>query len=120
MNEIKITGKIGYKKVITANSGKEFTTFSLGFYNGKDAEGKPKFGNVKTTFFGITDFNDGDEVVVSGYLSQDNFTDKDGVARKNLAVIAKEIDESEFKKTEHQESKANGYQPQQLDDDVPF
>ena len=26
----------------------------------------------------------------------------------------------EQEQTEHQESKANGYQPQQLDDDIPF
>jgi hypothetical protein len=118
MNEIKLTGKIGFKKVITANSGKKFTTFSLGFYNGKDTEGKSKFGNVKTTFFGITDFNDADEVVVSGYLAQDSFTDKDGVARKNLAVIAKTIDKSDFKPSAHQEAKV---QSNEFDDQsIPF
>ena len=119
MNEIKLTGKIGYKKVITAASGKDFTTFSLGFYNGKDSDGKSKFGNVKTTFFGITDFNDADEVVVSGYLAQDSFTDKDGVARKNLAVIAKTIDKSDFKPSAKSETKANN-SADVLDDEIPF
>lgn len=119
MNEIKLTGKIAFKKVITANSGKEFTTFSLGFYNGKDAEGKSKFGNVKTTLFGITDFNDADEVVVIGYLAQDNFTDKDGVARKNLSIIAKIIEKSEFKQAEKKESKTSE-SIESLDDSIPF
>ena len=119
MNEIKITGKIGFKKVITANSGKEFTTFSLGFYNGKDSEGKSKFGNVKTTFFGIIDFNDAEEVVVSGYLAQDIFTNKDGVAIKNLAIIAKTIDKSDFKPSAKTETKANN-STDVLEDSIPF
>lgn len=119
-NEITLTGKIGFKKVITAKSGKEFTTFSLGFYNGKDESNKSKYGNIKVTLFDITNFNDKEEVVIYGYLVEDKFTDKDGNERKALSIIAKDIKASEFKQTSHQEIKTNEDNPEPLNDEIPF
>lgn len=118
MNTITITGKVNYIKKVSD----KFGTFSISDSNylGKDKDGKGEYSNayLNCTCFGyalnkIAAAGDGAEVVVTGTLIEDSYTDKSGAERKSWKVKVSEC----LLASSASGSRKKGFN---TDDDLPF
>lgn len=67
--------------------------------------------------------NKGSQVYIEGQLTQDNYTDKDGVQRFVMKIKVRDIqflDNKNSKQSVHDESKGGGLGSDDFDDDMPF
>lgn len=98
MNSITIVGNIGEPQLRMTTTGKSMLTFGLAV-NRKVGE------DEKTTWFNVkcwgelaenlaADIGKGDRLIVSGFVENEEYTDKDGNEKKSTVVIANEAGRS--------------------------
>lgn len=83
-----------------SNSGTCILTFNLSYYDGKDKDGKAKYGSIQVKLFKELAENAGfvikdrSHVLVTGRLSQDKWDDKEGKKQYRTVLMASDIGES--------------------------
>ena len=92
MNEIKIDGYVTNLKVYDTNNGKKMYRFGLKYYNGKDNEGKSKYAFINCKGFDLN-VSDKQKVLVDGYLTGEEWTDKECVRRTPTCVFVKSAED---------------------------
>ncbi len=92
-NQVCFSGKVNFEPTINpTKSGKNMASFSIGVYNGKDANGKSKYFNVRCKVFderyvdGLMNLTVPANVIVVGRMQCNTYTDKNGVTRNELEV----------------------------------
>ena len=98
MNEVKIKGKVHNIKKVDTKTGTNMTRASLGISR-KDK----KSGEWNTEWFNIVAFgpaaetlsntHDKSQVIVTGYLKQSSWTDKDGNKKSDIQIVANSIEQ---------------------------
>jgi hypothetical protein len=93
-NELTISGKVYYVKPF-----KSITVFKLGFYAGKDMQGKAKYGYIKAKAFSSysgPQIVDGIKLTCHGWLTQDQWKSQtDGIEKQELVFCVKEAEATE-------------------------
>ena len=97
-NSITLTGKVNYQpRIISSKSGNQCCSFQLGVYDGKDASGKSKYFNINVMVFeehivnGLMDLTMPANIVVTGRLAGDSYTNKEGKTVRSVKVIANSV-----------------------------
>lgn len=129
-----VVGRVSFDpSVVVTKSGAKIARILVGWSN-KDRDGEVKWSNIEVSFFGknadtVEQYvGKGSEVFVSGDLTQDNFTDKEGNQRSKLTILGSTLtlmgkptgNEAE-KKTESRPAKpaAKPSKPAAQEDDFP-
>ncbi len=90
VNKVELEGKMYNPKVITTKTGKKMGIFSINFASRKVNDNwENQYINVKC--FDIDIPPAGTLVEITGKLSQEKYTDKQGHERIGFAVIADEV-----------------------------
>ena len=128
MNELFISGIIGRVEIKPyGQEGKVLVKFSLAVRQGKDKDSMwldcTGFDYAALTFQNLN-IQKGDLVLIKGSLGEDSYTDKQGIAKKAMKVLAQKVEKL---------TKADRSQPQAFDasnsdrfssvpdlDDLPF
>lgn len=97
-NTITLTGKMNFApRVNAAKDGKQIANFQIGVYNGKDSSGKAKYFNIRVDVFderiisNLMDTAVPVNVIVSGRLALDSYTDKNGNKVENFKITANSV-----------------------------
>lgn len=92
-NHVTFSGKLNFAPdIVQTKDGKNMASFHIGVYNGKDANGKAKYFNVKCKVFndrtveGLMNLTVPANVVVTGRMDYRTFTDKNGNNREAYEV----------------------------------
>ena len=141
VNKVILIGNLGQDpKTGTTNSGKEYANFSIGVnehWKDKDSgekKSKTEWANI-VAWGGLAKYaaylKKGSKVYVEGKLQTEQY-EKDGQKQystkivlqgfdaKLLGLDSKEGKDSSKAQSDHHKAKANGYQPQEEDDEIPF
>lgn len=94
-NTITVKGKLNFQpKVSNSKSGSAYANFQIGVYDGKDASGKHKYFNLNVITFdertvnGLMDLNLPANIVVTGRLADDSYTNKEGKNVRAIKIVA--------------------------------
>jgi len=126
-------GHIGFKEAGTSPNGTKFAKLSIALKKkDKDRDGRPL---EKTTWVNVKAFhklaenidsyaNKGDLIYVEGEFQQDKYTDKQGVEKVSVSILANSFrllgnkgDKNAFQKPENH---GNLKESKFIDDDIPW
>lgn len=106
MNRVNLLGRITKDIELKETESKiKYTRFSIAVnknYKNEDGEYEADFFNViawrKTAEIISEHFSKGSRIAISGKLQQNKYTDKDGVERTSVEIVAEDIDFIDKKK----------------------
>lgn len=120
---ISIVGNVGKDAVLRyTQAGKAVTSFSVAVYAGKDFP--PMWFNV-SAWEGVAETArelcaKGRKVEVAGYLSSRRWTDKAGVEKVSVELVAQRIDKVDVKPTAPKRDDFSYGPPPMTDEELPF
>lgn len=137
MNIAILTGNLGRDPELRQHNGDNILNFAIGVQTG--TRDKPDTMWVDCALWGkrATSLQPylakGNRVTVSGPIRLEEYQAKDGTTKTRLRLSVDQLDlppkgsdQSSTQPSQHQQDKANGYQPQassspaDMDDDIPF
>lgn len=98
MSYINLVGNIGEPTLRITSTGKSMLTFGLAVNRKVNEEDRTTWFNVKC--WGelaenlAEEISKGDRLIVSGFIENEEYTDKDGNERKSTVVVANEAGKS--------------------------
>lgn len=117
-NNMTISGTMYNKKESQTKSGRDLTTFSLGFYNGKSLSGESQYAFIDCRYFGKLDIVDRSKVCVSGWLAADVWT-QDNVKRTKHLINCRDVQPESIQPVVNQEQPKEEISVNDVDD-IPF
>ena len=94
MNQITVTGSAWKPEIRTTQNGTLIFSVGIGVYDGKDQQGKTKYFTLQCKAFKEAAeaagdaINERDNIIVTGRLSQETWTNKEGVKQYKTVLIA--------------------------------
>lgn len=96
-NFISLNGTVFQPELRKTQSGKSIFAFNLSYYDGKGADGKAKYGNIRVKAWEALGENaaailkEKDRAIVCGKLTHEKWQAKDGSNRSREVIIASSI-----------------------------
>jgi len=122
MNQVTLLGNVGQCEVKTIASGKKVVQLSLATTEKINDEKVTTWHNVKAWgYLADLPIQKGNEIIVFGKLQVDSYTDKDGVKRTSVYVLAHTIKIAQkLVKVESDTSMFPGVPESENTNDLPF
>lgn len=96
VNEVKLNGKACNIKVRQLNNGRIMQTFGLCFYNGKDENKQTKYDFINCIYFGNTQLQDKQNIVIEGRLGINEYINKDHETIKTVQITVNHLEANSF------------------------
>lgn len=133
LNKMMMIGHIGFKEAGTSPNGTKFAKLSIALKKkDKDRDGQPL---EKTTWVNVKAFhklaenidsyaNKGDLIYVEGEFQQDKYTDKQGVEKVSVSILANSFrllgNKGDKNTSPKPENHGNLKESKFIDDDIPW
>ena len=119
INELNISGRASYIKKIQTKNGGNITTFTISLYAGKDGD-KAKYSYIKCSAFFDVDLKDKEQVVITGKLRGEIYTNKEGKEVSSPVIICDMINGVGETKTLFPQAKVIEHSNDNVSDSIPF
>ena len=129
MNKVFLSGNSGKDAIVRESQDKKIARYSLAVRNGFSKDGKTDWFNIvcfgKAAEFAEKYVKKGTKLIISGRLSTNTYTNKDGQTVNSVEVIADEQEFAESKKAAEQaepttEPANDGFMNADIDEELPF
>lgn len=133
LNKMMMIGHIGFKEAGTSPNGTKFAKLSIALKKkDKDRDGQPL---EKTTWVNVKAFhklaenidsyaNKGDLIYVEGEFQQDKYTDKQGIEKVSVSILANSFrllgNKGDKNTSQKPENHGNLKESKFIDDDIPW